>query len=334
MSEGLTPQEQDGSESPELIGVTGGIAGETAGLVASITLGLRKHYDGASSFTQAVALIVWASLAFNLMNAVIRHVSADIHPFEIAFFRNVFGLVALSPFFFRHGLGVLRTHRFGLHVSRALINVVSMMCFFYALSITPLAEVASMGFALPIFVTIYAAIFLKERLRARRLAALAVGILGALIIIRPGVGAMQLGPLIILAGTAIWGMAIMVIKVLARTDTAVCITAWASIMLAVLSLPPALMFWDAPNLEQYGWLALIGTLGTIGALSVAQSLKLADASALMPFDFVKLVWAAMIGFIVFGEVPTPWTWVGAAVIFSSTLYLTYRESQLRREGEL
>lgn len=333
MSEGLTPQKSD-SESAELIGVTGGVAGETAGLVASITLGLRKRYDGASSFTQAVALMVWASLIFNLMNAVIRHVSADIHPFEIAFFRNVFGLIALSPFFFRHGLGVLRTNRFGLHVGRALINVVSMMCFFYALSITPLAEVASMGFTLPIFVTVFAAIFLNERLRARRIAALAVGIVGALIIIRPGADALQLGPLIVLAGTAIWGIALMFIKVLARTDSAVCITAWASIMLAVLSLPPALMVWNAPDLAQYGWLALIGTLGTIGALSIAQSLKLADASALMPFDFIKLVWAALIGFIVFGEVPSPWTWVGAAVIFSSTLYLTYRESQLRREGEL
>lgn len=332
MSEAFEPENAE-QDSAGLI-VTAGVAGETAGLAASLTLGLRRRYDGAPAFTQAVALIVCASLAFNLMNAVIRHLSAEIHPFEIAFFRNIFGLVALSPFFFRHGFGVLRTQHIGLHMGRALINVVSMMCFFYALSITPLAEVASMGFTLPIFVTIFAAIFLKERLKARRILALAIGLLGALIIVRPGVDAMQTGPLIVLAGTAIWGLALMIIKVMARTDTAVCITAWASIMLAVLSLAPALMFWNPPDLTQYAWLAVIGGLGTTGALAVAQALKLADASALMPYDFVKLVWAAIIGFIVFAEVPSAWTWVGAAVIFLSTLYLTYRESKLRREGEL
>ncbi len=332
MSEAHEPEDAE-PDSAGLI-VTTGVAGETAGLVTSIALGLRRRYDGAPAFTQAVTLMVGASLVFNLMNAVIRHLSADLHPFEIAFFRNVFGLVALSPFFFRHGLGVLKTQRFGLHVGRALINVVSMMCFFYALSITPLAEVASMGFTLPIFVTIFAAIFLKERLRARRLAALAVGIVGALIIIRPGAGVLQAGPLIVLAGTAIWGVALMFIKVLARTDSPVGITAWASIMLAVLSLPPALMFWTPPELTQYAWLAVIGGLGTTGALAIAQSLKLADASALMPYDFVKLVWAAIIGFIVFAEVPSFWTWLGAAIIFSSTVYLTYRESQLRRQGDL
>lgn len=324
----------DDRREPDYVGVSGGVAGVTAGLVTSLALGAHRRFSSAPDLTRAVLLMVFASLVFNLMNAVIRYLSADIHPFEIGFFRNVFGLVALSPLYFRHGLGVLKTKRIGMHATRAGFNVISMMCFFYALSITPLAEVASMGFTLPIFVTIFAAIFLGERLRARRLVALAIGFCGALIIIRPGAEAMETGPLIVLAGTALWAVSIMVIKSLSRTDSPLTITSWASISLAVLSFPIALAFWTTPTLEQFAWLGAIGIMGSIGAMATAHSLRLAEASALMPFDFIKLLWAALIGIIVFGEVPSPWTWVGAAIIFASTLYLTYREAAIRREREL
>lgn len=319
---------------PDYVGVSGGVAGETSGLVTALALGAHRRFTGASDLTRAILLMVFASFVFNMMNAVIRHVSADLHPFEIGFFRNVFGLVALSPLYFRHGLGVLKTTRIGMHATRAGFNVISMMCFFYALSITPLAEVASMGFTLPIFVTIFAAIFLGERLRARRLVALAVGLCGALIIVRPGAETMEAGPLIVLAGTALWAVSIMVIKSLSRTDSPLTITSWASISLAVLSFPMALAFWKMPDLEQFAWLAAIGVMGSVGAMATAHSLRLAEATALMPYDFVKLLWAALIGFAVFGEVPSPWTWVGAAIIFASTLYLTYREAAIRREREL
>lgn len=319
---------------PDYVGVSGGVAGVTAGLVTSLALGAHRRFSGASDLTRAVLLMVFASLVFNLMNAVIRYLSADIHPFEIGFFRNVFGLVALSPLYFRHGLRVLKTKRIGMHATRAGFNVISMMCFFYALSITPLAEVASMGFTLPIFVTIFAAIFLGERLRARRLAALAIGFCGALIIVRPGAETMETGPLIVLAGTALWAVSIMVIKSLSRTDSPLTITSWASINLAVLSFPIALIYWTTPTLEQFAWLGAIGIMGSVGAMATAHSLRLAEATALMPFDFIKLLWAALIGLVVFGEVPSPWTWVGAAIIFASTLYLTYREAAIRREREL
>ncbi len=282
-------------------------------------------------FLRAVLLTVGASLSFNLMNAVIQYLQ-NLHAFEVAFFRNVFGLVALTPFFLRNGLTPLKTSVFHLHGARALINVISMMCFFYAIQITPLAEVASLGFTLPLFVTVYAAIFLKERLRARRLTALGVGLIGALIIVQPWTGQMNIGAYLLLAGSAIWGIALLVIRVIGRTDSAVTITAWASILLAVLSFPFALSVWRWPTPEEYAWLALIGCLGTIGALGVSQALRLAETSALMPYDFIKLIWAGLVGFIFFSQVPTVATLVGGAIVFASTLYLTYREAKLQREG--
>jgi drug/metabolite transporter (DMT)-like permease len=284
---------------------------------------------------KAVCLMIFSALMFQSMNAVIRHVSdLGLHPFEIAFFRNVFGIVALVPLILRYGLRVMYTSKFHLHLLRGVINVVSMLCFFYSVSVAPLASVASLGFTLPLFVTLYAALMLGERLHARRLAAMAIGVAGALLIIRPGAADMNMGNLIVLVGTAVWGLALMVIKVQSRTESPLNITLWSSIMLALLSAVPALLVWKAPDGNQLAWMALAGLLGTAGTMAVANALKLADTTAVMPFDFTKLLWAALIGYLAFGQVPDAWVWVGGAVIFSSTLYLTYREARLARAGRL
>ena len=287
-----------------------------------------------SPLMQAACFMVIASFGFQAMNGVIKHLSTEIHPFEIGFFRNIFGLVALAPFFVRYRLEVFRTEKFGLHLLRGAINVVSMLCFFYAISIAPLAKLASLAFTLPLWVTVFAVIFLGERLRSRRILALVVGTIGALIIIRPGTEAMNLGSLLVLAGTAIWGLALMTIKVLARTESNLSITAWAAVLLAAFSLPPALLHWTWPSPGEFAWLALVGGLGSLGVMATAQAFRLAEANALMPFDFFKLIWAAAIGYIFFAEVPDIWTWLGGAVIFLSTVYLGYRESQLKKQGEL
>jgi len=296
----------------------------------------QTKFGRSPTMVRAVGIMVLGSLIFNLMNAVIRHLSAGLqptmHPFEIAFFRNIFGMVALMPIFLRQGFAPLKTTQISKHLLRASINVVSMICFLYAISITPLAEVASLGFTLPLFVTIYAALFFGERLRIRRITALFFGGIGAAIIVRPWEGSMELGAWLVLAGSAIWGVALLITKSMAQKDSSITITAWAAILLAILAFIPAMTVWQTPTLEQLAWLALIGALGTTGSLMIVESLKLAEANALMPYDFVKLIWAALVGFVFFGEVPDMWVWVGGAVIFASTVYLTYRESKVHKEA--
>jgi drug/metabolite transporter (DMT)-like permease len=309
-----------------------GPQGGYAGRLARVGGRAKHHYGRAPNLVKAVMIMAGSSLLFNMMNAIIRHVSADLHVFEIAFFRNVFGILALSPFFIRQGIKPLRTKQFGKHLIRAAINVVSMMCFFYAIAITPLAEVASLGFTLPLFVTIYAALFMGERLRARRIGALVVGAVGAAIIVRPWMGTIDLGAMLVLAGSAIWGAALLLTKVMAREDSSVTITSWAAILLAALAFIPALTVWEWPTMTHLMWFAAMGVLGTLGALGIVESLKLAEANAIMPFDFIKLLWASLLGFIIFGEVPDVWVWVGGAVILASTVYLTYRESKVHKEA--
>lgn len=281
-----------------------------------------------------VLMMAIAAAAFSVMHAGIRHVSVEMHPFEIAFFRVVFGFVALAPVFLRSGWTPLRTDKLKLFGIRGVLNAGAMLMFFYGLSITPLAMVAALGFTAPLFATLLAMLFLGEVVRLRRWTAIILGFLGTVVILRPGIVEIGLGPLLIVGSAVVWSVALMIIKVLTRTESSVTITAYASIFLAPFCLVAAWPFWTWPNLEQLLWLAAIGGVGTIAQTSMNQSFKLADASAVLPVDFTKLLWAAAIGFVLFDEVPDLWTWVGGAMIFASATYIGVRESRLKKQGAL
>ncbi|MFX4220256.1 MAG: DMT family transporter [Thalassobaculum sp.] len=281
-----------------------------------------------------VLMMAVAAAAFSIMHAGIRHVSADLHPFEIAFFRVFFGFFALAPVFLRQGWAPLRTTKLKLLGIRGVINAGAMLMFFYGLSITPLATVAALGFTAPLFATVLAMLVLGEVVRLRRWTAIIIGFAGAMVILRPGVIEIGLGPMLVLGSSVVWSVALMVIKVLTRTESSVTITAYASIFLSPICLVVALPFWTWPSLESLLWLVAIGIVGTVAQTAMNQSFKMADASAVLPVDFSKLLWAAAIGYVVFGEVPDVWTWVGGAMIFSSATYIGIREARLKKEGKL
>jgi drug/metabolite transporter (DMT)-like permease len=277
---------------------------------------------------RGVLLMFVSTFFFASMHASIRHVSATIHPFEIAFFRSLFALVVVLPWFVRYGLAPLRTQRFGLHAARAVFNVFAMLSFFFALSIAPLSEVTALGFTAPIFATLLAALVLRETVRLRRWTAIGVGFMGVLIILRPGFEQVGLGQLLVLFSSMIWACALLVIKTLSRTDSSVTITSYMALLMIPLILVPAAFVWQWPDGGQLLWLILIGVLGGTGQLCVAEALHQADTALIMPFDFCKLLWITVIAYLAFGEVPDRFTWLGGAVVFTSVLYITYRERRL------
>ena len=281
-----------------------------------------------------ILMMAVAAASFSVMHAAIRHVSVELHPFEIAFFRVFFGFFALAPVFMRQGWAPLRTTKLKLFGIRGILNAAAMLMFFYGLSITPLATVAALGFTAPLFATVLAMLVLGEVVRLRRWTAIIIGFAGAMVILRPGVIEVGLGPMLILGSSVVWSVALMVIKVLTRTESSVAITAYASIFLSPVCLVVALPFWAWPSLEALAWLVAIGFVGTLAQTAMNQSLKIADASAVLPVDFSKLLWAAAIGYVIFGELPDVWTWIGGAMIFSSATYIGIRESRLKKEGKL
>ncbi len=277
-------------------------------------------------------LMAAAAACYAILHGSVRYVSSQPHPFEITFFRNLFGLIVLAPWFVVHGLKPLRTRRIGLHLLRASSNVIAMLMFFMALSMTPLAQVQALGFTAPLFTTVLAIFILGERVRLRRWTALIAGFIGALIIVRPGFQPIDTGSLLTVASAAIWAFTLITIKLLSRTDSAVTITAYMVLLMSPLSLLPALYYWTWPSPEMWLWLVVCGVSGTIAQLLMAQSFRVADATVVLPFDFTKIVWGALIGYLAFGEVVDIWTWIGASVIFSGVTYITYRERNLAASG--
>ncbi len=276
---------------------------------------------------RGLLLVVVSTVAFAGMQALIRYTTRTEHPFEVVFVRNLFGLAAIAPFFLRHGLGVFRTKRLHHHAFRNFIHLGSMMMFFYGVSLTPLATVSALSFTSPLFAALLAVILLRERIRARRIAALAIGFIGTLIIIRPGFIELQPGALMVLGSSFIWGFVMINIKALGTSESSLTSTAYMAVMMTPLSLIPAGFHWSWPPLETIACFAAMGALGTLAHISLAQAFREAEATAVLPADFLRMIWASLLGFAFFGEVPEVLVWVGAAMIFGATIYIAYRESR-------
>jgi drug/metabolite transporter (DMT)-like permease len=279
---------------------------------------------------RGILLMCLSTVAFSIMHGLVRFVSEVLPPFQIAFFRNVFGLAFLLPLLMRSRFAILRTQRIGLHALRGVINIVAMLMFFTALSISPIAKVTALSFTAPIFMAVLAVLFLGERFRIYRWLAILFGFLGMLIILRPGLVALDTGALLVTCSAALWAVAMVLIKILSRTESSLTIVAYMGIFLGIFSVFPALWVWQPFGLQTLGWMVLIGLFGSIAQMSLSQSLKETDPTALMPFDFLKLIWTALIGAWFFGEIPDVFTLIGAAVIFSSGLFIAWRERQTKQ----
>ncbi|MDP6786698.1 MAG: DMT family transporter [Rhodospirillales bacterium] len=291
-----------------------------------------RNPGGAPNTQLGMVYMLACAFAFAAMNAIIRHLSADLHPLEIAFFRSLFGLLAFAPVFIRHGIEPLRTRRPAMHLLRGGLNVVSMTLFFTAISLVPLAKVAALGFTAPLFATILAVALLGEAIRARRITALVVGFTGTMIILRPGFVALDLGAILVLVSSLGYATGLIVIKSLTRTESSTTISIYAMLFTTPATFLLALSVWQTPSWTQVAWMAAIGAIGSLAHLAFAEAVKAVDITAVMPLDFTKLVWSAIIGYLAFAEVPDAWTWLGGTVIFAAVVYIAYRE-KLVRAGE-
>jgi drug/metabolite transporter (DMT)-like permease len=276
---------------------------------------------------RGIVFILIATISFTSMDAIVRHTSSQLHPFEIAFFRNFLGAITLMPLCLKAGWGSLKTNKIRTYGLRSVLNTLAMLAFFLGLSLIPLAEVTALYFSVPLFAAVLALLILREKLVLRRLIALGIGFLGMLVILRPGTDAFSPAALLILFSSCLLACVVILIKILSRTESSITITAYMGLFQTPMTLIPALFFWQWPTLEQTGWMLAMGTLGTIGQLSITQAYKEADITTLLPFDFAALIWAALLGYIFFAEIPDIWVWIGGGVIFISSLVLAYSEMQ-------
>ncbi len=286
---------------------------------------------------RGIGWMLLTGLLFVGVTGIVRHLGSDMSPMQAAFIRYVFGLMLVAPVFLRPEGGAwlfsgraMRSRRLGLHALRGLVHGAGVMLWFYAMARIPIAQVTALSFTAPIFTTIGAALFLGERLRARRIGTVLMGFGGAMIILRPGFVAVDPGALAQLAAAPLFAASFLITKKLTETESSASIVAHMTIFVTLALLPAALITWRTPTWEELGWLFLTAVFATLGHLTMTQAFRATDITVTQPFAFLQLVWATLLGFYVFAEQPEIWVWVGGAVIIASASYIAQRESLVRR----
>ena len=281
------------------------------------------------SFKAAVCMTI-AMAFFATMGIFIRLSSETLHTLEIVFFRNALALVFFFPFIAKNGLAVLNSKRKKLYGARALINVTGMAAGFAALTMIPLAEATALSFTAPLFATFAAAIIFGEIIRIRRIIALMLGFLGMLFILQPGVNEISTGSILAIINAVTIAITVLIVKKLTNTERPEIIVIYMALFQTPLALIPAMFFWKWPDLMTWVWLIALATAGTLGHLFYTKAIQLAEVSQMQPIEFIRLPLVAALAFFLFGEIPTFWTWVGGAIIFSATAYVTHREAKLSK----
>jgi drug/metabolite transporter (DMT)-like permease len=261
------------------------------------------------------------------MTALIREAATGIHPFEIGFFRALVNLVLMMPFAIRTGGAGLKSNNHTVFVLRGVCGLIFLMTYFAGAALIPLAESQMLVFTSPLWSAVLAVIFLGERVNATRVQALIIGFAGVLIILRPGVVAISFGALLVLAGALAAAASNIIIKFATRTDHPDAVVFYQMVYVTPMILVPALWVWTWPNWEELLVMFGVGFFATLNQRFLSRAYAAADATAVLPFEFARLPFAAVIGFVLFRELPDIWAWVGGAVIFSASLYMVRRESR-------
>ncbi|MHB1056366.1 MAG: DMT family transporter [Rhodanobacter sp.] len=280
---------------------------------------------------RAVLMMMGSASLFALMAVSIRFASAQLHPFQITFFRSAFGALFALPLLHVHGRQLLQTPRFGFYVMRCVLGMGGMLAGFWAIVNLPLAEAVVLSYSSPLFVTIGAVLFLGETVRLRRWSAVIAGFIGVLVIVRPGSDSFSTGSLVALLAAGLTATATISIKWLTGSEPADRIVLLTTLLWVPLSLPAALAVWRWPHANVWPWLVLSGALGTGAHYCWTRALRLADASLLAPFSYLQLLIVAMLAWWLFGESVDRHTAAGAAIIIGASLYIAHREHGLARE---
>lgn len=273
-----------------------------------------------------------ASAAAAGMSMAIKAVAASgIDSWQITFVRSLGSLVIVIPFMLREGIGLLWTRRWPLHVVRGALTAIAMLSGYHAITQLPLATVTVLFFSTPLFVTGLAAIALREQVGWRRWSATLVGFAGTIIVVRPSTEGVDPAMLFALLAAVCFAVGLIITKILSRTETPATMMMYVTGVSSVCTLPAGVSVWIWPELSQMAMLLAVILCGTMRSYADIKGYAAGEASVVAPFTYLRVLFAAIGGFLLFAEVPDNWTYTGAAVIIASTLYIAQREARLGRK---
>ena len=269
---------------------------------------------------KAAAWMVGWLTAMLVMAVAGREATRTLHVFQIMEMRSVLGFVLLWPLLHASGgLAAMRTDRLGRHIARNTVHYGAQFGWFLALTMIPIAQVVAIEFTMPIWTALLAVAFLGERLGAARIVAVALGLVGVAVIVRPGLEHVDPGQLIALAAAVGFAISIILVKSLTATESAVSIIFWMLVVQSVIGIVPALLVWRTPTAAVWPWIGVIALCGTYSHYCMTQALRHADAMMIVPMDFLRVPLTAVAGWLVYNERIDLFTVVGAGLILVANL---------------
>jgi len=276
--------------------------------------------------TRGICWMIFATIFYAATYGIVRLLSTEFGVFQLVFFRSIIGVFLMMPWLIRGGVRQIKTPQPMTYAWRSMLNYGGMVFLIVGLSTMQLQDVTGLMFTTPLFTVLFVALFLREYVGPRRAAALLVGFVGAMIIIRPGFQELTWAALGVLGTSSAYAVVNVTTKTLARTDTSNTIVFYDFLLLSLLGIVPAIVYWSEVRVEHIVWVVAMGVTSSLARQGVIRALSVGEASVVMPFNFLKLPFTACIGFIWFAENPDLWTGVGAVVIFASTYYIARREA--------
>jgi drug/metabolite transporter (DMT)-like permease len=278
---------------------------------------------------QAILLLLGAMAILPLMDAIAKHLSHEMSLWQITWARFTFHVLWLMPAFLaRHRLRELVPARAGLQILRGLCLMASTFLFFGGVAHMPIADTLALSFVSPLTVTLLSPFLLGEKVGVRRLSAVGVGLLGALVIIRPGLGVFQSAALFGISTGLVYAFYVIITRRLAGTAPALVTLAYTALLGMIGTSLVVPFFWVAPSLEQWGLMVALGAIAALGHYLVILAYERGEASMLSPFSYAEMIGAVTVGYLIFGDFPDRWTWLGIAILIGSGVYISIREHRV------
>ncbi len=294
--------------------------------VAAKAKDLQSFFEGLPAVWRGMLWVALSGFFFSVLNAELRSLALQLDAFQTQFTRYLMGTLVMLPFLIKRGWDVYRPNNLKGQIWRGAVHTTALMLWFIALPRIGLADTTAIGFTGPIFVMLGAAWFLGERMRWDRWVAALLGFSGILVVVAPKLaGDDGWFTLIMLASAPLFAASFLITKTLTRTESSSTIVLWQSLVIALLSLPLGLLHWVAPTPWQWVAFTCTGILGSLGHYCMARGFRIADISATQSLKFLDLIWASVMGFLFFGNIPTQSTVIGASVILMATIWIANRE---------
>ncbi|WP_339853546.1 DMT family transporter [uncultured Nisaea sp.] len=273
---------------------------------------------------------IWVAIAalfFTVMVALIKSIGDTIPVVQVLLFRQIVMTCTVMPILVSGFPDILKTRHLGLHLTRVVLALIAMTCGFTAVVHLPLAEATALGFAKSLFVTIFAMVVLSEVAGPRRWFAVLIGFAGVLVMVQPGPDGLNFYSVLAVVAAAAAAAVMVIIRKVSQFDRSVTILSYQAILVGFLMVPPAIYFWVTPSLHEWFVMGAIGLFSVCGQLSNIQGFKEGEASAVAPMDYIRLVFATLIGFLIFAEIPDLETTIGAVIIIATSLYTVRAEKR-------